>query len=204
MTLPARGGYKWQPPSNPIARLSTSSSIERRRRKPFDWSLATIAAMVALAAAYVYLRDGPARFFDILATDFALFLVMQPKVLAACLIAALVAALLPRETIARWVGAESGFVGLLIGTAAGAILPGGPVTIFPVAAAFLTMGADAGVAIAFITSWTLLGYSRALVWELPIFGVDFVMWRSIAAIPLPLVAGLLARLANQALRKAGR
>jgi hypothetical protein len=31
-----------------------------------------------------------------------------------------------------------------------------------------------GVAIAFITSWTLLGYSRALVWELPIFGLDFL------------------------------
>ncbi|HWP27044.1 MAG TPA: permease [Xanthobacteraceae bacterium] len=178
--------------------MPASPPIERRRRKPFDWSLATIAAVVAIAAAYVYLRDGPTRSLAILSADFTLFLEMQPKVLAACLIAALVAALLPRETISRWVGAESGFVGLLIGAAAGVILPGGPITIFPVAAAFLAMGADAGVAIAFVTSWTLLGYTRALVWELPIFGLDFVIWRSIAALPLPILAGLLARFANQA------
>ena len=26
-------------------------------------------------------------------------------------------------------------------------------------------------------SWTLIGYTRALVWELPFFGLDFVTWR---------------------------
>lgn len=157
--------------------------------------------MVAAAAALVYVRDGQARFLEILISDFSLFLEIQPKVLAACLIAALVAVLLPREKVARWVGAESGFLGLVIGTLAGAILPGGPITIFPLASAFVAVGADVGVAIAFITSWTLLGYSRALVWELPIFGIDFVIWRSIAAIPLPLVAGILARLLAQALAR---
>jgi uncharacterized membrane protein YraQ (UPF0718 family) len=183
--------------------LSSPPPIERRRRKPFDWSLATIAAVVAIAAAYVYLRDGQARFLEILATDFMLFLATQPKVLAACIIAALVAALLPRELIARWVGAESGFSGLMIGALAGAALPGGPMTIFPVAGAFLVAGADLGAAVAFVTSWTLLGYSRTLVWELPILGVDFVIWRNILAIPLPIIAGLAARLLAQALRKAG-
>ena len=149
---------------------------------------------MALAAGLVLVREGSGRFFEILKSDFSLFLDIQPKVLAACIIAALVAALLPCDKVARWVGAESGFLGLVIGTLAGVILPGGPITIFPIASAFVAVGADVGVAIAFITSWTLLGYSRALVWELPIFGIDFVIWRSIVAIPLPLVAGLLARL----------
>jgi hypothetical protein len=31
------------------------------------------------------------------------------------------------------------------------------------------------------------------VWELPFFGVDFVLWRMLVAIPLPILAGLLAR-----------
>jgi hypothetical protein len=48
--------------------------------------------------------------------------------------------------------------------------------------------------VAFITSWTLLGYARALVWELPLLGSDFVLWRIVVALPLPLVAGLLARM----------
>ncbi|MEA2954309.1 MAG: hypothetical protein QOJ96_3829, partial [Alphaproteobacteria bacterium] len=105
--------------------------------------------------------------------------------------------LLPRELVARWVGAESGFVGLLIATILGALLPGGPVTIYPVASAFLLVGADVGATIAFITSWTLLGYTRALVWELPFFGLDFVIWRTIVALPLPIIAGLLARVLSR-------
>ncbi len=184
--------------------LSSAPQIQRRPRKPFDWSTAAITVAVVAAAGIVYVRDGQAKFLDILISDFGLFLSIQPKVLAACINAALVAALLPRETVSRWVGAESGFFGLVIGALAGVILPGGPITIFPIASAFVAVGADVGVAIAFITSWTLLGYSRALVWELPIFGVDFVLWRSIVAVPLPLVAGILARLLAQALvRKAG-
>ena len=178
--------------------MSSTPQFHRRLRKPFDWSTATIGLVVASAAVFVYVREGQARFLDILASDFGLFLDIQPKVLAACLIAAMVAVLLPREMVARWVGAESGFLGLLIGTLAGVLLPGGPITIFPIASAFIAVGADVGVAIAFITSWTLLGYSRALVWELPIFGLDFLIWRSIAAIPLPLVAGMLARALAQA------
>jgi uncharacterized membrane protein YraQ (UPF0718 family) len=181
--------------------LSSAPHIKRRLRKPFDWSTAAIATVVAAAAGIVYVRDGQAKFLDILVSDFGLFLSIQPKVLAACLVASLVAVLLPRELVTRWVGAESGFIGLVVGTLAGAILPGGPITIFPLASAFVAVGADVGVAIAFITSWTLLGYSRALVWELPIFGADFVIWRSIVAVPLPLIAGMLARLLAQALMR---
>ena len=185
--------------------MSSAPQIKRRPRKPFDWSTATIGGAVAVAATIVYMRDGQGKFLDILVSDFGLFLSIQPKVLAACLVASLVAVLLPRELVTRWIGAESGFAGLVVGTLAGVILPGGPITIFPLASAFIAVGADVGVAIAFITSWTLLGYSRALVWELPIFGLDFVLWRSIVAVPLPLVAGLLARLLAQALaRRAGR
>ena len=66
------------------------------------------------------------------------------------------------------------------------------------AGAFLVMGADAGAVVAFIVSWTLIGYTRALVWELPFFGSDFVLWRIIAALPLPIIAGLLARIAVRA------
>jgi uncharacterized membrane protein YraQ (UPF0718 family) len=108
---------------------------------------------------------------------------MLPKVLAGCLIGTFVTLLLPRELVARWVGHESGFTGLLIAAFFGFLLPGGPITIYPVAGAFLVMGADAGAVVAFIVSWTLIGSTRALVWELPFFGVDFVIWRMAAAVP---------------------
>ncbi len=166
--------------------------LQRRPRRTFDWSTAFIAVAVFTSAAIVYWRDGQARFLEILSSDVFLFLDILPKVLAACLIASFVALLMPRDVVVKWVGAESGFLGLVIATLAGIIVPGGPITVFPIAAAFIAVGAGLGATVAFVTSWTLLGYSRALVWELPFFGADFVIWRSIVALPLPLVAGLLA------------
>jgi uncharacterized membrane protein YraQ (UPF0718 family) len=173
--------------------LPPEAPIQRRPRKAFDWSSAAVAVVVVVSAAVVYWRDGQVRFLEILVSDFHLFIDILPKVLAACLIAAFVAVLMPRQTVLRWVGAESGVLGILIATLAGMICPGGPITIFPVAAAFVAIGADIGAAVAFITSWTLLGYARILVWELPFFGGEFVIWRTIISIPLPIVAGLLAR-----------
>jgi uncharacterized membrane protein YraQ (UPF0718 family) len=184
--------------------VSTEPPLKRRRRKTFDWSSASIAIAVAVSAVIVYRRDGEARFFEILYSDVYLFIDILPKVLAACLIAAFVAVLMPREVVLRWVGAESGFLGIIIATLAGTICPGGPITIFPIAAAFVAIGADTGAAIAFITSWTLLGYARILVWELPFFGGEFVIWRTIISIPLPILAGFLARfIAGVVARKRG-
>ena len=51
---------------------------------------------------------------------------------------------------------------------------------------------------AFSVSWKLIGYTPALVCELPFFGSDFVIWRIIEALPLPIIAGLLARIVVRA------
>lgn len=176
----------------------TAPVPQRRSRRAFDWSTAAIAAIALAAAALVYWRGGRDHFLAILETDVLLFGDMLPKVLAGCLIGAFVTLLLPREMVARWVGHESGFTGLLIATAFGFILPGGPISIYPVAGALLILGADAGAVVSFIVSWTLLGYSRAVVWELPFFGSDFVIWRIVEALPLPILAGLLARIVVRA------
>lgn len=178
--------------------MSSEAPIPRRRRRAFDWSTAVIAGLAVTAAAIVFIRDGQAHFLDILFSDLGLFAETLPKVLAGCLIAAFVTLLIPREMIVRWVGHESGLSGLIIALIAGFILPGGPITAFPIAGAFFVAGADAGAVVAFLTSWTLIGATRALVWELPFFGTDFVTWRILAAIPLPLVAGLIARAAVRA------
>lgn len=166
---------------------------ERPKPGALDWSTALLAVLVVGAMVTVFVRDGGGRFIEILSHDAQLFLTMLPNLMAGCLVGAFIALLLPREMVNRWVGAESGFSGILIGTLAGAILPGGPFTIYPIAATLALMGADIGAIVAFIVSWSLLGYSRALIWELPFFGVDFVGWRVLLAVPLPFVAGYLAR-----------
>jgi uncharacterized membrane protein YraQ (UPF0718 family) len=164
-----------------------------RRPGPLDWSTGLILLLVLGAMITVYVRDGGAKFMEILGGDVWLFVNMMPNLLAGCLVGAFIALLLPREVVNRWVGSESGVTGILIATLAGAILPGGPFTIYPIAATLAVMGADIGAICALIVSWCLLGYSRALVWELPFFGIDFVLWRVALALPLPILTGLLAR-----------
>jgi len=171
----------------------------RRRIKSFDWSTGAVAAITVAAGAWVYWHDGQARFLESVSGDVGLTIYMLPKVLAGCLIGALVTLLLPREVVARWVGAESGLLGLAIAYIAALILPGSPLTIFPIASAFLAVGADVGAVVVYITAWSLIGYQRALVWELPFLGPHFVIWRIIVSLPLPLIAGLLARLLLRAI-----
>ncbi|MFK4535699.1 uncharacterized membrane protein YraQ (UPF0718 family) [Bradyrhizobium ottawaense] len=162
-------------------------------RKPIGWSTIIIAALVAVSAALVLRRDGTDGVLDILTHDLSLFSGILPRVLAGCLLGAFISEILPHEKVSRSLGPKSGLTGLLIGTAFGAILPGGPFTAYPVASALLAVGADFGATIAMVVSWTLIGYGRAVAWEIPIMGTDFTLWRILISLPLPVLAGALGR-----------
>jgi uncharacterized membrane protein YraQ (UPF0718 family) len=164
-----------------------------RKRKPIGWSTVSIAVLVAISAALVYRRDGASGVWEILKHDLTLFGGILPRVLAGCLLGAFITEILPHEKVSRSLGPTSGLKGLLTGTAFGAILPGGPFTAYPVASALLTVGADFGATIAMVVSWTLIGYGRAIAWELPIMGTDFTIWRIVISLPLPILAGALGR-----------
>ena len=178
----------------PTDELAEAEQAPRRKRKPVGWSMIFIGVLVAVSATLVYRRDGINGVLDILTHDLTLFGGILPRVLAGCLLGAFIAEILPHEKVSRSLGPTSGLKGLLIGTAFGAILPGGPFTVYPVAAALLTVGADFGATIAMVVSWTLIGYGRAVAWELPILGTDFTMWRAIISLPIPVLAGALGRL----------
>ena len=64
---------------------------------------------------------------------------------------------------------------------------------YPVGSALLAVGADFGAVIAMVVSWTLIGYGRAVAWEIPIMGTDFTLWRILISLPLPVLAGALGR-----------
>jgi uncharacterized membrane protein YraQ (UPF0718 family) len=165
----------------------------RRARKPIGWSMIMIGVLVAVSAALVYRRDGINGVTEILTHDLWLFGGILPRVLAGCLLGAFIAEILPHEKVSRSLGPNSGLKGLLIGAAFGAILPGGPFTAYPVASALLAVGADFGATISMVVSWTLIGYGRAVAWELPIMGTDFTLWRIVISLPLPVLAGAFGR-----------
>ena len=171
----------------------------KKRRPLFDWAFILVAALSLSAAIYIFWRDGQQVFFDVLTEDATLFIGILPKVAAGCLIGALVRLLIPQEMVVKWVGAGSGLRGLLIATVAGSLFPGGPFTIFPLAVAFMLIGADKGTAVAFVTSWLLIGITRVVIWEMPFFGTDFVLLRVALSLSFPIIAGGLARALDNAL-----
>ena len=173
---------------------SAETEAPRKKRKPIGWSMLFIAVLVAVCVVLVWRRDGIHGVTEILTSDLELFGGILPRVLAGCLLGAFIAEIMPHEKVSRALGPESGLKGLLIGTAFGAILPGGPFTAYPVAAALLTIGADFGAIIAMVVSWTLIGYGRAVAWELPILGTDFTLWRIAFSAPIPILAGALGRM----------
>jgi uncharacterized membrane protein YraQ (UPF0718 family) len=98
----------------------------KRARKPVGWSMIVIGALVAVCAALVWRRDGIDGVLNILTHDLLLFGEILPRVLAGCLLGAFIAEILPHDKVSRALGPTSGMKGLLIGTAFGAVLPGGP------------------------------------------------------------------------------
>jgi len=174
--------------AKPVAKPSA-----KPRRKMIDWAFVVVAGLSLAAAVHIYLRDGWEVWRGILFEDIELFAAILPKVAAGCLIGALVRLMVPREVVVRWVGAGSGLMGLLIASAVGAVFPGGPFTIFPLAGAFMLIGADKGAAVSFVTAWLLIGLNRAIIWEMPFFGPDFVMLRAAISLPIPVLAGVMAR-----------
>jgi uncharacterized membrane protein YraQ (UPF0718 family) len=169
----------------------------RGKRRAIDGAFLVILALSLAAAFVVWQREGWQGVEAILLEDLKLFAIVLPKVAAGCLIGALVRILVPQSVIVRWLGEGSGLRGLALATLVGALFPGGPFTIFPIAAALMLSGADRGTTTAFITAWLLIGVNRAIIWELPFMGADLTLARNLLSLPLPILAGAMARLASR-------
>jgi uncharacterized membrane protein YraQ (UPF0718 family) len=115
-----------------------------------------------------------------------------PLLVFAFIVAGMVQVLLPRELISKWVGAESGMRGILIGTIAGGFAPGGPYVSLPIVAGLLRTGAGIGTMVAFLTGWSLWAVSR-LPMEIGILGWKFTGIRIACTFFFPPIAGLVAQ-----------
>lgn len=157
---------------------------------PSFWVFAGVAAIAAWA---VWELKGAAIVREALFGDLDILVFLLPRMIGGMILAGLVQAILPPELVARWVGEESGFRGIVIGTIVGGLTPGGPMTSFPIVVAFYMSGADRGALVAYLTGWSLIGFQRTLVWELPLLGPHFTLYRIAAVFALPILAGMIAR-----------
>jgi uncharacterized membrane protein YraQ (UPF0718 family) len=154
------------------------------------WVLAAIAGLAGWAA---WELKGTDAVGSALSSDFDIVVFLLPRMIGGMMLAGLVQAILPPDLVARWVGEESGLRGIVIASVVGGLTPGGPMTSFPIVVAFYMSGADRGALVAYLTGWSLLGFQRILVWELPLLGPEFTLYRMAVVATLPVLAGLLAR-----------
>lgn len=148
-------------------------------------------ALAAGVACYVVL--GPEAFASAVDKDREIISNLLPRVAAAQIVAGLVWVLLPRDRLSQMMQNNAGKRGLVLATAAGLVTPGGPASAFPFLAIIAAAGADRGILVAYITSWAILGVQRVIVWDIPFMGMEFSLLRFFLCLPLPIIAGLLAR-----------
>ncbi len=142
------------------------------------WVMVAALALAAAVKGRILFRDGVREG----TMDFVRLL---PKVMIGVIGSGFIAAVMPPDIIARYLGPDSGFLGVIIAVLGGAFTPGGPVVGFSIGAAALKSGAGAPQVIAYITAWALYAVQRFFLWELPIMPRRLVWLRLLASLPLP-------------------
>jgi uncharacterized membrane protein YraQ (UPF0718 family) len=149
--------------------------------------------IIALALFIIATLQGEGKNVVGLKSAWNMTLQIIPLLIFAFIIAGLVQTLLPRDLISTWVGDESGFRGILIGTVTGALTPGGPYVSLPIAAGLLRTGASIPTMVAFVTGWSLMNIAR-LPLEVGIMGWRFTLIHYLSVIIFAPLAGLIATL----------
>jgi uncharacterized membrane protein YraQ (UPF0718 family) len=165
--------------------------MEKKRRSNMLIPTAIMAVLAIAALLYGY-SNGEGQHITGLKLSLKMTIEILPLLFFAFILAGMIQALLPQAQISRWIGDESGLRGILIGTIAGGITPGGPYVSLPLAAGLLKTGAGLGTMVAYVTAWSLWAIARVPM-EVGIMGWKFTSVRFVCTFFFPPIAGLIAQ-----------
>lgn len=120
------------------------------------------------------------------------FINIVPRIALGVIGSGYIAAVIPPEVITGWLGPDSGWMGVLAATIAGAATPGGPVIGFSIGAVALKVGGGTPQVIAYVISWALFAFQRLILWEIPFMPAKFVWFRAAVSLPFPFLAAALS------------
>ncbi|MDO9548180.1 MAG: permease [Candidatus Marinimicrobia bacterium] len=170
--------------------LQNIPAVKRKKKGKQMLVPTIIMASIALILVFIGYRKGGSLHITGMQSALTMTIQVLPLLIFAFIVAGMIQALLPQDLLNRWVGAESGLRGILIGTIAGGLTPGGPYVSYPVIAGLLKSGA--GTMVAFLTSWSLWAVAR-LPMEVGILGWKFTLIRLSSTFFFPPIAGLIAQ-----------
>ncbi len=163
---------------------------QHKGNKSMDTTTLIMAVIAVLLLAIAFWRGRDLPLAGLLAAGRTLWRNL-PILLLGFVIAGLVQVLVPRELIARWLGAQAGVKGILIACVAGGLVPGAPYAVFPLVAALYQAGAGLGAVVGFVSAWSLWSVSRLPV-EMALIDPKPTLVRYIITFLVPPLAGLLA------------
>jgi uncharacterized membrane protein YraQ (UPF0718 family) len=143
-----------------------------------------IMGVIALVLFTITTIQGDGQNISGLRSAMQMTIQIVPLLIFAFIVAGYVQVLIPKELLSKWVGEESGLRGIIVGTLAGGLTPGGPYVSLPIAAGLLKSGAGMGIMVAFVTSWSLYAVAR-LPMDIGILGVRFTLIRLISIFIFP-------------------
>ena len=151
-----------------------------------------IMGVLAITLLFIGYYKGQGQHISGTKSAMSMTVQVLPLLVFAFIVAGMIQVLLPRELLSKWIGAESGIRGILIGTVAGGLAPGGPYVSLPIAAGLLRSGASIGTIVAFLTGWSLWAVGR-LPMEVGILGWKVALIRMASTFFFPPIAGLIAQ-----------
>ena len=150
-----------------------------------------IFAVIAAVLSWIAWQRSPAVLVHEWNASLAILVTLLPLMILSLVISQLALVLIPKEQIADWIGQESGWRGIWIGSLAGVLAPGGPMIVFPMAAGLLHAGASLGALVAYVTAWSMWG-ARIILLESALIDPQFALFRFLSCLFVPPLAGGIA------------
>lgn len=148
----------------------------------------TLMAVILLVVAY---RQG--KIIEGLKQAKTMFLNVLPLLFFAFIIVGFLNLLMPEQALRDWLGEESGWRGLIVGPAIGALIQGGPFAFFPLFESVFRYNVTTGTAVAMITAWGMINVGH-LPYEFTFLGPRFVLLKYGMYLAIPSLTGLLANI----------
>jgi uncharacterized membrane protein YraQ (UPF0718 family) len=175
------------------------TDMNMKRRKPNMLMPTIVMGVLAGGLLFLGYYKGQGQHIAGIKTAVNMTIQILPLLVFALLVAGMIQVLIPQDLIARWVGAESGWRGIMLGSLAGGLTPGGPFICFPLAAGIMKAGASMGTVVAFITGWAIWSLAR-IPMEVGILGWQFCLIRIASTLIFPPLAGMIAQMIYTAVK----
>jgi uncharacterized membrane protein YraQ (UPF0718 family) len=151
-----------------------------------------LAIAAAVLAVVLGVSHGPVAIWEGVLKGGAVLWSVIPLLIAAFLVAGLTQVLVTKEFVEQWLGAASGWKGILLACLAGALIPGGPYVYYPIAAVLLQNGAGLGVLVSFVVAKNLWSVSR-LPLEVALLGMELTLIRFVITLVIPPLVGVVTQ-----------